>query len=203
MQSTTIGIVMNDLRYLASISPNKNIHSGEGSTPQSLLALHAENVSYSDTLYHCKRTLLFLSLSNNHVGVQNFVDRALADAALLITEIWGRGTGVNAIIVDTGLARLESSLRRIDINAMVGSEHLDDDEYLFRNRAVFWSSLVGLVISNGRAHQQIFIHQIKRLSEYLKIQTWEDAKETLGAFVWCGIWETRGRDTWEKIVDLL
>jgi hypothetical protein len=176
------------------------MHSSMGATHQSLLVRHADDVSYSDILYHCKRVLLFISLSNESHEEQSFVKRALADAALLLTEIWGRGTRVNATIVDTGFARLKISLWNIYSKRMLSPDSVGDSgsEREWES-GVFWATFVGLVIAHGREEKPWLLRQISQLSRRLGIETWKDVEETLGTFLWCGIWEAKGRGCWEEI----
>ncbi len=145
--------------------------------------------------------MLFHSSFETEEEKKNYFERVLSDAALIMVEVWGRGTGINARIIDTATLRLRRSLGRLLEDEVGGSSmsQMEVDENIDRIRGSFWAAFVGGVATSGRSNHGWFIQQASKLKTKLTVENWERAKEILYTLLWVEVWELKGNEVWEKV----
>ena len=166
-----------------------------------LLEPHGESLWYSDMLYLCKRYLLLHSSFSAEDENKNYFKRVLSDAALIMVEVWGRGTGINARIIETAISKLKGSLEGL-LEENVGEPsmgQIEVDKNIDRVRGSLWAAFVGGVATSGSSSQGWFIQQVSILKTKLTVENWERAKEILYTLLWGELWELKGKELWEKV----
>jgi hypothetical protein len=126
-----------------------------------------------------------------------------SDAALILVEVWGRGTRINARIIDTTISRLKESMENRPGEEVVWDDMRNEAEaVLDLARGRFWAAFVGGVAAGGREERWWFLEHLKEERSVLGVEDWEAAREILYGFLWCDLWEERSKEIWTETQSL-
>lgn len=171
-----------NLKYLAKLNKEDDgYHRGE----------KIQQIRDSDMLYFTERSLQRLS---NIWGPQKFVTSGCM-AAIIFLDNYLRGIQLNSRMMDRLVARLHHSMK------LVFGEMAQHDGREKASKAIFWVLFVGGVASGIRSEREWFLAHLIDFSDWLAIQSWEEAERILKDFLWPTTWDRLGHFLWNQIDD--